>query len=106
MKLYIKYCGGCNPVINRKKLVNEVVSQLKQYTALELTEQGADVGLVVGGCPVCCVNLDEIKAKARSFVLVGGELVNGIKVPPEQQAGVVVQQILKSADHNRLGEVS
>jgi hypothetical protein len=52
------------------------------------------------------VNLDEIKAKARNFVLVGGELVNGIKVPPEQQAGVVVQQILKSADHNRLGEVS
>jgi len=104
MKLYIKYCGGCNPVINRKKLVNQVVSQLKQYTALELTAQGADVGLIVGGCPVCCVNLDEINIPSRKLVVVGGDLVNGIKVPPDQLANAVVQQILKIANYAQSSE--
>lgn len=104
MKLYIKYCGGCNPVINRKKLINQVVSQLKQYTALELTAQGADVGLIVGGCPVCCVNLDEIKIPSRNLVVVGGDLVDCIKVPPDQQADAVVQKILKIANYDRSSE--
>lgn len=27
MKLLVRYCGGCNPVINRKKIVNEVLNQ-------------------------------------------------------------------------------
>lgn len=96
MKLYIKYCGGCNPTINRKKLVAEVVNKLKQCTDLELSGEDGDVGLIVGGCTVCCVNVEDIKTKARSFVVVGGELVNCITVPPDKQSDLIVEQILQS----------
>ncbi len=95
MKLYIKYCGGCNPVINRKKLVNDVVSKLKERTELEVEGEKADVGLIVGGCPVCCVNAEEIKAKASCFVVVGGDLVNCIQVPSQEQSDIIVQQLLQ-----------
>lgn len=98
MKLYIKYCGGCNPVINRKKLVSEVVHKLQQQTLLELVGDGADVGLIVGGCPVCCVNMDEVRPLAGRFVVVGGELVNLVEVPCAQMSDIIVEQILDYFD--------
>jgi len=98
MRLYIKYCGGCNPVINRKKIVDEVVHKLQRRTALELVGDRADIGLIVGGCPVCCVNMDEVRPLARRLVTVGGELVNFVKVPIAQLSEIIVEQILNSFD--------
>jgi hydrogenase maturation factor len=94
MKLLIKYCGGCNPTINRKKLVNEVINLLQLYSVVELTTENADVGLIVGGCPVCCINIDHIKDQASELVVVGGSLVDYAKVPPDQQAMQVMQRVL------------
>lgn len=96
MKLYVKYCGGCNPTINRKKLVTEVVNRLKQCIDLEVSREGGDVGLIVGGCTVCCVDIGEIQTKARHFVVVAGELVDYIKVPPDKQIDSIVEQVLRS----------
>jgi len=95
MKLLIKYCGGCNPSINRKELVNEVLNLLRLHTFVEVTTENADVGLIVGGCSVCCINIDNIKDQASELVVVGGSLVDYAKVPPDQQTVKVMQQVLE-----------
>jgi 4-hydroxybutyrate CoA-transferase len=99
MKLLIKYCGGCNPSINRKQLVDEVLDKLKLYANVEIVKENADVGLIIGGCSVCCVNIDEIRDQASELVIVGGNLVDYVQFPPNQQTSAVVKQILKKASH-------
>jgi aromatic ring hydroxylase len=98
MKLMIKYCGGCNPNINRKKLVDEVIDKLKKRINIEIVKENADVGLVVGGCSVCCVNLDDIKKQASELVIVGGTLVDFMQVPPDQEAIEIEKQIMRKGE--------
>lgn len=95
MKLRIKFCGGCNPIINRGQLVAAVKKELMQSVDVEMVETGADVGLVVGGCPVCCVNLSQIEDQAQQWVIVGGDLVDHIQVATAQLPQQVAQKLLE-----------
>lgn len=95
MKLRIKYCGGCNPNINRKKLVNEVLDKLNAVTEVEVTNEGADVGIIVGGCSVSCVDLSEIEDQAKDWVIIGGNLVDYYQVSPAQLSEEVFQKVIK-----------
>lgn len=94
MKLRIKYCGGCNPIINRSKLVKEVINALSETTHVEIVDNHADVGLLVGGCQVCCPNLSQIEDQAKQWVIVGGDLVDHLPVSIDQLPQKVVNRIL------------
>jgi len=94
MKLRIKYCGGCNPIINRSRLVNEVKNELAKTVNVEIVDKDADVGLLVGGCQVCCPNLSQIEDQARQWVIVGGDLVDYLPVSIDQLPFKVAERIL------------
>ncbi len=96
MKLRIKYCGGCNPNIDRKKLVDEVLDKLNSITNVEVTNEDADVGIVVGGCSVSCVDLSEIEDQAKNWVIVGGNLVDYYQVSSAQLSERVFQNVMKN----------
>ena len=95
MKLRIKYCGGCNPIINRSKLVAAVRKELSKSVDVEVVDKDADVGLLVGGCQVCCPNLSQIEDQARQWVIVGGNLVDHLPVSIDQLPKIVAEKILK-----------
>lgn len=94
MKLRIKYCGGCNPIINRSRLVNEVKNELAKTVNVEIVDKDADVGLLVGGCQVCCPNLSQIEDQARQWVIVGGDLVDYLPVSIDQLPFKVAERVL------------
>lgn len=94
MKLRIKYCGGCNPIINRSKLVKEVINALSETVDVEIVDNDADVGLLVGGCQVCCPNLSQIEDQAKHWVIVGGDLVDHLPVSIEQLPQKVFEKAL------------
>lgn len=94
MKLRIKYCGGCNPIINRSRLVNDVKNELAKAVNVEIVDQNADVGLLVGGCQVCCPDLSQIEDQARQWVIVGGNLVDHLPVSIDQLPFKVAEKIL------------
>lgn len=94
MKLRIKYCGGCNPYIDRPQLVREVIACLKTVTNVDIVEREADVGLIVGGCPVCCVNKAEIEDEALTWVVIGGTLINQVDVPASKLSDKICEAIL------------
>ncbi|MGR6835735.1 hypothetical protein [Syntrophomonas erecta] len=95
MKLRVKYCGGCNPNINRSQLVQEVISRLKEVTDVELVNDGADIGLIIGGCSVCCVNIFEIEDQAASWIVVGGSLLDQVQVPTHHLPHLICTKILR-----------
>ena len=96
MKLRIKYCGGCNPIINRSKLVAAVRNELSKSVDVEVVDKDADVGLLVSGCQVCCPNLSQIEDQARRWVIVGGDLVDHLPVSIEQLPQLVAERIIKA----------
>ena len=54
MKLYVKYCGGCNPMYDRSGLVREAAALLGAELSYEQPEM-ADMRLLVSGCDRNCV---------------------------------------------------
>ena len=94
MKLRIKYCGGCNPIINRSKLVKEVINALSKEVDVEVVDNDADVGLLVGGCQVCCPNLSQIEDQAKQWVIFGGDLVDHLPVSIGQLPQKVINKVL------------
>lgn len=54
MKIYVKYCGGCNPKFDR----TEFVAQLKAILNAEVVyadREEADICLLVSGCQRSCL---------------------------------------------------
>ncbi len=91
----LKYCGGCNPVIDREALVKEIERLLPAGWRM-VTERQADPwerALLVCGCPVACANRPEIKGWARRWVLVSGPMVDLQTMPEDELAAVVVSKI-------------
>jgi len=58
MKIYVKYCGGCNPRFDRKRLAEEAAGRLNAeilYTACGKD----DICLLVSGCERNCLKEPE-----------------------------------------------
>lgn len=109
MRLMIKYCGGCNPIIKRKELAETVLTELRKKNDVELVSESADIALVVGGCPVCCVDLQPIRDQAEELFIVGGNLVNFIQVDKEQLPDQIISGIeekLRRKEVNRIEKLA
>lgn len=95
MKIRLKYCGGCNTIINRKKLADEVLNYLETKDKVEITRDEADVALIICGCPVGCVDLENIKNHTGKLILVSGTNVNYLHIAPDQMVSYICRLILK-----------
>lgn len=65
MKIGIKYCGGCNPRYDRKKLVDKVKKAVEGIHTFETAKEKNlyDFLLVVVGCKSCCADFERIHTK-------------------------------------------
>lgn len=93
MRLTIKYCGGCNPLINRRRIAEKVINNLQTVCKVELVQNEADVILVICGCPAACVDLDNIKNKCGKLILVSGNGVNYLQIPRDRMTEYICQII-------------
>lgn len=59
-----------------------------------------DVGIVLGGCPVACVDSDELRQKAREWIVVSGNMVDFYPVDESRIAETVIEKckLLSEAD--------
>lgn len=96
MRVVVKYCGGCNPEIDRVRVVEEVRSWAAvrgvsvKYAAGEEATAPGDLLLVVSGCGVDCATRppgygDEVVVAGRSLE---GEFV------PEEELGCRLTAVL------------
>jgi hypothetical protein len=91
----IKYCGGCNPIIDRTKLVLEIEKLLPRDLSLTTGRsfQPWDIGILVCGCPSACADKPEIRYVARRWIVVAGGLIDLDALPECKMAEAVVQKI-------------
>ena len=91
----IKYCGGCNPLIDRARLVSEVGKLLPPEYVLTTDKSSNpwDIGILVCGCSTACVEKPEIRNLARQWIFVAGNSVDLENITEEKMAGVIVEKI-------------
>ena len=93
----MRYCGGCNPEIDRGHLV-------KQLQALNLLDgdtvkfvghaEEGDLLLLINGCPRACLEEDDPgQGEAGKWISVQGARVDLRAVPEEELAHMVWQRI-------------
>jgi len=93
----IKYCGGCNPLIDRAKLALEIEKLLPPEYSLttDQTFNPWDIGILVCGCPTACADKPEFKNLARKWIIVAGSSVDLDNAPEEELADIVIQKLKK-----------
>ena len=68
--LEVRFCGGCNPSIDRIAVADEVRSQLDSNERAEAT-------LFISGCQRACASQHQLRTDDRAAVVVAGEYVDG-----------------------------
>ncbi|RLB85078.1 MAG: hypothetical protein DRH15_03915 [Deltaproteobacteria bacterium] len=96
----IKYCGGCNPEIDRVWLVESLKEQLLEEALkidfVEQEDETADLLLLINGCKHACLEQEIPDTDKQSVILsVKGEMVGDQYVKESEIAGVLVDLISK-----------
>jgi hypothetical protein len=91
----IKYCGGCNPHIDRTKLVQKISKLLPpEYIFTTLKSSLWDIGIMVCGCPTACADKPEFKNLARKWIIVAGNSVDQNNAPEKELAYIIIDKII------------
>ncbi|MGA3280104.1 MAG: hypothetical protein ABSD50_03875 [Smithella sp.] len=91
----VKYCGGCNPIIDRAKLVQEIKKLLSPEFILSdgQTQEQRDIGILVCGCLTACADKPALKNSAVKWILVAGHSVDHNNVPEKELANIVLVKL-------------
>lgn len=91
----IKYCGGCNPLIDRPGLVREIENLLQPGLLLvtAMTSSPWEIGILVCGCPIACADRPDVRCVAERWIRVGGASVDLDSIREDKMAAVIVEKI-------------
>ena len=96
MEVLFKYCGGCNPIIDRRKLAGELCrkADLCVHPAEKsAVKRGIDqVCILINGCPAACGSLPQERQGEKCFV-VCGSLLRGMEGKEEELAERIMEHL-------------
>lgn len=70
MNICVKYCGGCNPKYDRKKIIDNLKRDFQNISIItQLENATCDFALIISGCMRSCVNHKDIEGKYGKFVI-------------------------------------
>lgn len=93
--IYVKYCGGCNPLIDRERIVRDIEKLLAPDSVLtsEQSSKPADKGILICGCSSACAQKPELENIARKWIVVAGKSVDLESLSEEKLADIVVKKL-------------
>src|SRR5512136_1321738 len=93
--IVVKYCGGCNPLIDRPGLVREIEKLLHPDVQLitDMTSSPWEIGILVCGCPIACVDRSDIRDISKRWIRVGGATVDLDSLHEDSMAASIVEKI-------------
>jgi len=103
----LRYCGGCNPQIDRARAVRGLQEGLKKLgVAVDFTtdsERAVDLLLLVNGCTHACLEEAYLKQGGTTpFISVKGEMVDSRYVREDRIPEILIKKIaelLNSPSH-------
>jgi len=78
-RLAIKFCGGCNPCIERGLVARLIREDLAESVRWVPPDEETDLLLLIGGCLTACVDREEVKRKAARYLGIFGSTVSLIR---------------------------
>lgn len=90
----VKFCGGCNPLIDRQAVFNELKELLfSTHQVIAALMPAADWFLIISGCRVNCAGVPKEWAKPEKTIRVAGTAVNGWLVNENELADAIARII-------------
>jgi hypothetical protein len=68
-RLAIKFCGGCNPILERERLAQKVREGLLSSPWVSWEEE-SDLVLIINGCPTACAEREEIQKNSSACLVI------------------------------------
>ncbi|HDQ04371.1 MAG TPA: hypothetical protein ENN23_07405 [Deltaproteobacteria bacterium] len=92
----VKYCGGCNPTIDRVGIVSGIQKMLPRGYSLTSDASLApwEAAIMMCGCVCACIDKPEIRNLARRWIVVAGNNVDMLAVSEKEIARTVVEKIV------------
>ncbi len=94
-RIGVKYCGGCNPQIERSRFADELGKKLSGdlSLAIDVSMGKWELGILVCGCPVACADRPEARSPAFEWIVVSGPIVESESISESELATVVALKI-------------
>ena len=94
-RIGVKYCGGCNPQIERSRFVDELKQKLAGDFSLAIGcgAEKLELGVLVCGCPAACADRAETRSPAVEWIVVAGPTVDLESISESELATVVALKI-------------
>ena len=70
----VKFCGGCNPRIERGAVAKRIRKELGSEVRWVSGDEERDFILIINGCPTACANIAEIRGEGPALV-ISGEMI-------------------------------
>lgn len=80
--LAVKFCGGCNPTIDRGMLAQAIREALTGSVHWVSWEENPDLVLIINGCLTACADRTVIQKNARASLAIEGNSLSGIEINP------------------------
>jgi hypothetical protein len=96
MKVAVKYCGSCNPLIDLIQIGNKLKEAIENAPELQLAtpdDDLIDVVVILCGCPRMCGNKEDFRRLAKNFIVIAGETVDLVPVAEKDLTARVVQKV-------------
>lgn len=88
MRVALKYCGSCNPVVDLPAIA-KLVAAMPEVTVATLNSDGLDAMVILCGCPRACGNVPSVRERAPRCIVVAGETLPGKPTTADQWASAV-----------------
>jgi hypothetical protein len=97
----VRYCGGCNPQIDRLRVVGDLREALeKMGLEVDLTmdkESPVDILLLINGCMHACLEGEYLGSDPNQrLISVRGEMVDDQYIKEDYIAGTLIKRICSS----------
>lgn len=97
LHIRLKYCGGCNPEIDRGAIVKRLERLIEGEglgVRFTTTEEKADLLLLINGCPHACIEGEDMhNLKSIPFVSVQGARLDRRHVLEEKLPQFLLEKI-------------
>ena len=101
IRVSLKYCGSCNPLIDLSKIGNELKEAVRKDNDLKLVSpEGNDIDtmIILCGCPRACGNKEEIRTKANRSIVVAAETIDMVPVAEKDISTTVIKKLKSLID--------
>jgi hypothetical protein len=104
MRIAIKYCGGCNPAIERGELAFRLAQAIRNeqldWNLVSLQGQDFDYLVVINGCAVGCAG-KQFEAEDKPVLIVAGESLQHKRIAEKDLPAEIIRKILQFGEEAR-----